>query len=136
MNKLFLKSLLLSVGVLIVFSGATYAANPRLSVNEGQNPGGVTEGNQPGGLTNPIPGVNNIGELVTRVIRWMLSMVGVLALLALVWGSILYVTAFVDEGQTQKAKKIIVWAIIGIIVAGSSYAILSLVISKILGVTF
>jgi hypothetical protein len=102
------------------------------------NPGGGAVSNpDSGGIQNPLgeKGPQNISSLLVNITQWMLGFVGLLAMLALVWGSIMYITAFVDEAQTQKAKKIITWAIIGLVIAASSIAIITMVQNNILGIT-
>jgi hypothetical protein len=64
---------------------------------------------------------------LTSIINWLLSIVAVLALLAIVVGGILYIISFGDEKRADKAKKIILYAVIGLLVVGLSFTILAAV---------
>lgn len=60
---------------------------------------------------------NTVFDLVTNVMNWLLGLIGVLAVIAFVISGILYLTAAGDEGQIEKAKSVMMYAIIGLIVA-------------------
>ncbi len=62
---------------------------------------------------------------ITGWTNFTLPFVGVIALAALVYAGFLYLTAAGNEDQTKKAKNIIIWVVIGIIVIFSAYAIVS-----------
>ncbi len=66
----------------------------------------------------------NIVPVITRLINYMLGLVGVLALAALVWGAIMYILSIGDEGKVEKAKNIIIYAIIGVLLTGFAFVIL------------
>ncbi|MFZ2187073.1 MAG: pilin [Candidatus Moraniibacteriota bacterium] len=68
--------------------------------------------NGTGGLVNM-----SVYDLVTRVMNWLLGLIGVLAVIAFVISGILYLTAAGDEDQVEKAKSIMMYAIIGLVVA-------------------
>lgn len=59
----------------------------------------------------------SIVDIITSLMQWLLLIVGILAVIGFVISGILYVTAAGDEGQIDKAKKALVYSIIGIIVA-------------------
>lgn len=62
-------------------------------------------------------GGSTIAEIAGRVLNFLLSIVGVLALIMLVIGGAMYIIAAGDESKIETAKKIVKWAIIGIVVA-------------------
>ncbi|MCK5472315.1 hypothetical protein KAI54_03970 [Candidatus Gracilibacteria bacterium] len=71
---------------------------------------------------------NKYGSAIGMITGWtnfMLPFVGALAIAALVYAGFLYLTAAGNEEQTGKAKKIIIWVVIGIIVIFSAYAIVN-----------
>lgn len=84
-------------------------------------------------ITNPLGDVTTINPFITKIISFLLGLVGVLALLALVWGGFKYILGFVDEKNVEEGKKIIKWAMIGLGVVILSWAILS-TISGALGI--
>lgn len=111
--------------ILISFSSFATAAGP--------NPPPDGGGPSSGGLINPLgDSGTTIPVVLTNVVNWLLGLAGILALLALVWGGIRYITALGNESTAAEAKKIITWAIIGLLVVGGSYAIINTVVNSIL----
>jgi len=58
-----------------------------------------------------------LAEIALNTLNFLLSVVGVLAIIMLVWGGIMYLTAAGDEKRIETAKNIVKWAIIGIAIA-------------------
>lgn len=75
----------------------------------------------------------DIAHIILQVVAWLLSLVAVLALAVLVWGSVSYVISLGDEGKTEKAKKMILYAIVGVLLTGVSFVILRVVQGIIAG---
>jgi preprotein translocase subunit SecG len=101
-----------------------------------QQPGdGGTDvfGGSGGGIKNPLQGSSSITDVLKRVINWMLGLVGFLALIALIIGGLRMIMDFGNEEQVKKAKKTIMWAVIGLMVVILSYAIINIITSDILG---
>lgn len=76
-------------------------------------------------------GVSTSDSIIAVVIGWIdfaLPFAGLFAFVALVYAGFLYVTAFTDEGQAEKAKNIVFWVAIGIVLIFSAYAITSTLI--------
>lgn len=72
--------------------------------------------------TNQIAGASqledtSISVLIQAAMRWLLYIVGFLAVIGFVISGIFYLTAAGDEGQIDKAKSIMVSSIVGILVA-------------------
>lgn len=55
--------------------------------------------------------------IITVFMNWLLGIIGVLAVVAFVIAGILYLTSAGDEDQAEKAKEVIKYAIIGLVVA-------------------
>ena len=49
----------------------------------------------------------------------------------MVWGALMYILSLGDEGKTERAKRIIIYAVIGVLVAGVSFLLV-----KVLGTLF
>jgi len=62
-------------------------------------------------------GAKGILDIATAIMKWLLTLVGILAVIAFVIAGILYLTAAGDENQIEKAKRTMVYAIVGVIVA-------------------
>jgi len=56
-------------------------------------------------------------SIVETTMNWLLGFIGVLGVVAFVISGIMYLTAAGDEGQVEKAKSIMMYAIIGLVVA-------------------
>ncbi len=81
-------------------------------------------------LPNPI-GTTNFGELLDRILGYLVAVAVPIAGLAMVWSAFQMVTS---EGETEKinqAKRTITWAVIGLIIVFFAKG-LSLVIKNIL----
>lgn len=61
--------------------------------------------------------------IIGNIIGIVLSMIGILFLLLMMYGGYIWLTAQGNEQQVEKAKKIIVSAILGLVIIFASYAI-------------
>ena len=75
--------------------------------------------------------VSNLTELVGNLLTWVLSIAGSLALLVIIFGGIMYMGSAGDEQKIVKAKKIVYWAIGGLLLILIAYSA-ALVLEKIL----
>ena len=80
-------------------------------------------------LTKSISHSMDLKELIVNWTRFILEMVAVIAVLAVVWSGILYITDMGDGGNIEKAKKILMWVAIGIFVILGSYAIVNTIMT-------
>ncbi|NTU69415.1 hypothetical protein HGB13_01105 [bacterium] len=78
------------------------------------------------GTCNP-PDLNDVTKVITNVLNIALGLIGTVALLFLIQGGILYMTSGGNPDQTSKAKNIIFYAIIGLVVAIVSWSIISFI---------
>lgn len=85
-------------------------------------------------LSNPLS-VKSIPELVKNITTVAIGLSGVMALLAFVYGGILYLLAGVNMDFLKKGKEVMKWAIIGLFVIFSSYAVINFVMTKLLGLS-
>ncbi|MFA6042906.1 MAG: pilin [Patescibacteria group bacterium] len=74
-------------------------------------------------LTNPL-GVDDAKEFVVRVLRYSLGLLGVVALIMILYGGFLMLTSAGSADQIKKAKGTIIWAAVGIAVILLSWTIL------------
>lgn len=88
------------------------------------------------GLSNAGKVELNQGDLVSmiaKIVNTALVLVGVLALAFFIYGGFLYITAAGDTEQIEKAKKILIYAVIGIVVIGLAYSVVQFVINAFTG---
>lgn len=78
--------------------------------------------------------VKDVGTLQAAIAGWgntFAAIIGIIAVLMIIYGGFLYVTAGTNEDNTKKAKSILIYAIIGLAIAILSYAIVNVAISFI-----
>lgn len=71
---------------------------------------------------------NSIGTVITTTITVLLIGATIIALFFLIWNGIRWVTSGGDKGKVDEARKGIIAAIIGLVLAFLAYFILSLVL--------
>jgi len=86
------------------------------------------------GTVNFLPTkVNNANELIVAIIKWLMGILGALAVVAIVYSGIMYITAGSDQAKSESAKKNLVWAIIGVIIIAVSFFIVELIAKVVSG---
>jgi hypothetical protein len=71
-----------------------------------------------------------IGPVVTTVINVLLFIVGVISVIMIIIGGIMYSTSAGDSGAVTKAKNTIMFAVVGLVVAFLAFAIVNWVIDQ------
>ena len=71
---------------------------------------------------------DSLPNIVGTVINTMLFIVGVLAVIMIIYSGIRYITAHGDKGQVESAKNTLIYSIVGLVVAIVAYAIVNWVI--------
>ncbi len=92
--------------------------------------GQVTQPFKQYSLQNPLA-AQSVPDLIGRVARILMGLVGTFALLMFVYGSFLWLTSQGNTEQVQKGKQVFTWAVIGLIVVFSAYIVLRQVFSTI-----
>ncbi len=75
---------------------------------------------------------DSLKVIIGRVINWLLGISAGLAVLFIIIGGIYYITAAGDESKIEIGKKMITYAIYGLLIVGASYAIV-LTVSGFIG---
>ena len=75
----------------------------------------------------------DLPSLIAQIVKMGLLLVGVIALAFIVYGGFRYITSRGDEREVEEAKNTITYAVIGIIVIGLAYAIISFVVAALGG---
>jgi len=83
-------------------------------------------------LDNPL-GTTSIPELIGKVIKAILGIVGSIAFLMFIWGGFLWMTAAGESKKVEKGKETLVWATIGLATIFFAYAATSFVIKSLTG---
>lgn len=69
----------------------------------------------------------SIEEVLGDLTLWLVGFGVSLCLLALIWGGVSYVASLGSQESSQRAKKTITFALLGLLVIGFSYAIVALI---------
>ena len=69
---------------------------------------------------------------IVNLTNWILGFATMIAVLALIWGGMNYLTSAGDEEKAKSGKQIIKYALLGLIVAGVAYALVKVIVSIIL----
>src|SRR3989338_4602977 len=80
-------------------------------------------------------GTADIRVTIVRIIRIALSVLGVIALLVVLAGGVVWMTAGGNEEKVTTAKKIMINGVIGLAIILSSYAITQFIINSLTGAT-
>lgn len=75
------------------------------------------------GIITDAPSISDIG---TRILNFLLSVAGIIAIIALVLSGILYTMSNGDEKRMEVAKKTAQYAVLGVVVAMSGMVVIRL----------
>jgi len=93
---------------------------------QGQNLFGPVSGGQPSATAG-----GTLGSNITTLINYFLGLLGLIAVAFLIYAGVLMVTAGGKEEQVTKARKIIMYAVGGIVIILLSYTIVTFVSSAL-----
>ncbi|NQV00464.1 MAG: hypothetical protein HQ538_07025 [Parcubacteria group bacterium] len=74
---------------------------------------------------------DDIAEIIIRIVRYVVGLVGIILFVMLVYGGVMYMTSAGNEEQIGKAKKVLTYAIIGIIIVAFSFLITEFIVSAL-----
>ncbi len=118
------------VSVALAFLGAhtpAFAQSPSI-------PSGLSSGFTAVETVRTASGIRDFGGVsgfILAILAVVTGLIAVVALAALLYGAVLYITSMGDEGKTETAKKIILYAIIGLLVLGVAGIVVNVVINFI-----
>lgn len=79
-------------------------------------------------------GTASVRVLIGKLLKFITSIIGVIALLVIIYGGVLWMFAMGNSQREEQAKDIIFWAILGVLAILGSYAILDFIIKHALPV--
>ena len=74
-------------------------------------------------------------ETAANIIRAALGVLGIVAVVIVLWGGVLWMTAGGSEERVGKAKKILFAGLIGLIIILSAFALTQFVVNQLIGAT-
>ena len=79
-----------------------------------------------------IPNTTTVGNSqVGRIVNLVLMIAGIVSVITVIVGGILYSFSVGDSAKTAKAKDTIIYAVIGLIIVASAFAITNFIIGKV-----
>ena len=76
-------------------------------------------------------GKSSLFTLVENIINLLLTIIGIIAVIMIIIGGIRYTTSAGDPGQAKSARDTIIYAIVGLVIAIMSYALVNWVIGRL-----
>jgi hypothetical protein len=70
-----------------------------------------------------------VQQVVPYVVQLLLQIAAATAVISIILGGAYYIASMGDDGNTAKAKTLIMWSIIGLIAAILSYAVVDIIIA-------
>ncbi len=89
---------------------------------------GTPSGEAPAFILEKTGGTGSLRSLALTIVNFFLGFLGLLAVLMIIYGGILYVTAAGKQETIDKGKKILMYAIIGIVIILLSFAIVNTIL--------
>lgn len=74
-------------------------------------------------------GITTMSRIITEAIKY----VGILAMIAITWAGVVYVTSYGEEKKVATAKRILLYSMLALILSISAYAIVDLINSFNIG---
>ncbi|MBP9779441.1 hypothetical protein KBD33_02325 [Candidatus Gracilibacteria bacterium] len=82
-------------------------------------------------ITDSDTGADGVREMVTKVAKTALGFAALFAIGAIVWSGIQYTTSYGDDEKIKKAKSTATFALIGLIIALTSFSLVSILVNFI-----
>ena len=76
-------------------------------------------------------GTTDLVGTIIRVVQWVLGLLGLIAVIMIMYGGFLWMTAGGNEENVEKAKKLIIAGVIGLAIILSAYAIARFVVTSL-----
>lgn len=91
--------------------------------------GMISPGDNPSAVATGTGGEGSFRQIILNIVNFILYFLGLIAVIMVIYGGITYVTSAGNQESVEKAKKIIMYAIIGIIIVLISFALVNTIIS-------
>ncbi|MBP6942464.1 MAG: hypothetical protein KBB55_00260 [Candidatus Buchananbacteria bacterium] len=118
----------LLAGIMTLTLALAFAAPVAFAQND--DPFGVNNASFENTLQGSSDNADLMG-LITKIMQWIFSFLGIVAVLVILYGGFKWMTAGGDDGKVSEAKKLIVNGIIGLIIILSAYAIATFVFNEV-----
>jgi hypothetical protein len=82
-----------------------------------------------GGGADPIASANSIYDILENVLEFVLTLVGILSLMSLLYSGFSYLSSVGDRGGVDKAKKVALYSVVALAVSGGSLILIRTIIT-------
>ena len=123
------KIFIICILIILGFQSNSFLASAQ-SYNFNTNSGLSSSAQNAGYETSP---EKNIEFYMSQIITIILSVLGVVFLILIIYAGITWMTAAGNEEKAKKAKELIIEAIIGLIIVLAAYAISYFIINRLIG---
>jgi hypothetical protein len=140
LNKI--KTLMLSLAALAAFAApALIPATASAAVSSDNIKGSLCAGanvnipeNGAAGSTSQCAnetGASDLNTKITHIINWISAIIGVVAVIMIIWGGFKYITSGGSDTSVASAKKTILFALIGLVIVALSQLIVKFVVQNV-----
>lgn len=123
-SKIQLLKQALLVSTLMVVAITLFSALPLA------NAGLIGDEDNPAGVSEATGGATDVRALALTVVNYFLGFLGLVAVIMVIYGGVTYVTSAGNDEAIGNAKKIIMYALIGIIVILLSFVVVNAVLKS------
>jgi len=98
----------------------------------------AAKGTKPGtsqdtGGINPVPGGDTLQGNIINIINGIIAVLGLVAVVVIIFGGVQYMTSTGDAGKVKKAKDTILYGVIGLVICVLAFAIVNFIIANVIG---
>lgn len=86
-------------------------------------------------IINPLGDIDTPEELIIRIIRQVLGLIGILSVAMFIYGGLMMVMSGGNTETIKKARQTLIWASLGVLIVLSSYSIMKYVFDVFQGST-
>ena len=126
--KLSIASLLLVPALVPAVASAQDGPSPQAGVCQGAST--LQFGDGSGDCSDTGDAEETVNSLVTSIINIFSVVVGIVAVIMIIWGGFKYITSGGDSGNIGTAKNTILFAIVGLIIVAMAQIIVKFVLAK------
>ncbi|HSX08472.1 MAG TPA: hypothetical protein VLG11_06300 [Candidatus Saccharimonadales bacterium] len=122
---------LIMVAVPVLAPTSAFAADPPAGPNLQNDLGcGATFQTDPGATCDSTQGAGKVQGIVTTIVNYLSIIVGLLAVIMLIYGGLKYITSGGDSSKAASARSAIVYAVIGLVIVALAQVIVQFVLTK------
>jgi hypothetical protein len=88
----------------------------------------ITPTDSPGEIAAATGGEGSIRSLALKIVNYFLTFLGIVAVMMIIFGGVTYITAGGKQESVDNAKKIILYALLGIVIILLSFAVVNTVL--------